>query len=57
MRRWRAQCCGFFLFGRLRDHMPLFISRFPLPARLQASRKLEAWEYMRLGVDDNGVEW
>ena len=39
------------------DDPSLLISRLPLPARLQAAGKLEAWEYMSFRVDDNRLQW
>lgn len=39
------------------DDPPFLISRLPLPARLQAPCKFEAWEYMSLGINDNRIQW
>ena len=37
------------------DNPPLLISSLPLPARLQASGKLEAWEYVGFCINDNSI--
>lgn len=44
-----------YALSRLMNQSSLSISRLPLPACLQASSKLEAWEDMRFGVDDDRV--
>lgn len=49
---WRR----FFRRVRRLDDLPLGVSRFAFPSRLQASRQLEAGEYMRFGVENNGVQ-
>lgn len=44
-----------YAFSRLMNQSSLGISRLTLPACLQASSKLEAWEDMRFSVDDDRV--
>ena len=44
-----------YALSRLMNQSSCGISRLPLPACLQASSKLEAWEDMRFGVNDNRV--
>ena len=38
------------------DDPPLLIPRLPLPARLQAPGKFEAWENMSFRVDDDRIQ-
>lgn len=44
-----------YTLSRLMKQSSLGISRLALPARLQASSKLEAWEDVRFSVDDDRV--
>ena len=57
--RWITVLVGLpvpFALAPSRPHdPPLFVPGLPLPARLQAPGKLEAWEYVSFGIDDYGV--
>ena len=44
-----------YALSRLMDESSFGISRLPLPACLQSPSKLEAWEDMRFGIDDDRV--